>query len=390
MGGLQKTFLTFARSPAAAGLSFLLTGESIVENGHKELYRILDANFNRAREGLRVVEEMARFLLNDGDFTGRCKHFRHRLGELEDIFPGGAGSLLAARDSAADVGLGCREEGEDRRKNYLDLLAANCRRIQEALRVLEENAKLFGRGREFKELRYQVYELEKELAGRLGPAASFQQPKRVDFSLCVITGEQFSLGRTLCEVAKEAIAGGATIIQLREKDFSTRRLVEAGRALRCLTREEGVTFIVNDRVDVAVAVDADGVHLGQDDLPLPVARNILGPAKIIGVSVHNLEQAILAQQQGADYIGVGPVYGTNTKDTGYNPLGAEVFRLLEGKVLLPKLAIGGIKAENAGEAIRAGADGVAVISAVAGAPSVREAARALAAAVRTAKEELKH
>jgi thiamine-phosphate pyrophosphorylase len=365
-------------------------GRVFMKDGAGKLSRILDANFNRAREGLRVIEEIARFILDDGCLTGRCKHYRHLLQELAETFPGGAKNLLAARNSPEDVGFACSEEAEGCRGSIWDLLTANSKRVQEALRVLEEYSKLFGReeGKKFKELRYQVYELEKELAGRVENVPAFQSKAKVDYSLCVITGERFSRGRTLFEVAAEAIAGGATVIQLREKEFSTRRLIGEGLALRRLTLEKKVAFIVNDRVDVALAVDADGVHLGQDDLPLPDARKILGPGKIIGVSAHNLEQAVRAQEQGADYIGVGPVFETNTKDTGYAPLGLDVFRSLKEKIFIPVLAIGGIKTENAGAVVRAGADGVAVISAVAGAPEIREASRALALAVREAKQEL--
>lgn len=349
-------------------------------------YRIIDANFNRAREGIRVVEEIARFVLEDTVLAGRLRRVRHRLHALQQTFPGSPECLIEARDSAGDVGLDYKEEKEDQRLSYRDLLAANFKRVQESLRVLEEYAKFIGSGREFKKVRFEVYELEKEMSVCLVPEDLPGLRRQVDYSLYVIVGEKFTQGKSLVEVAGLAIDGGATVMQLREKDYPTRRLIEVGLELRCLTRKKGVTFLINDRVDVALAVQADGVHLGQDDLPLKAARQILGPGKIIGISTHNLEEALAAQQQGADYIGVGPVGETKTKDTGHAPVGLGLFRQMKGKIIIPKVAIGGISARNATEVIMAGADGVAVITAVAGAPDIKEAASVLRAQINEAKK----
>lgn len=356
-----------------------------MKTGPSRLYRVIDANFNRAREGIRVLEEVARFVFDDPVLAGRFKHVRHRLRVLQQTIPGAPGRLLAARDSAGDVGLNLHADEEYRRAGYLDLLTANCKRVQEALRVLEEYVKFFRPEREFKKLRFEVYELEKEMLTNHNLKALPGPQEEVDYSVYVIAGEKFTLGRPLGEVAEAAIAGGATVIQLREKDCPVRRLIAAGLELRRLTREKGVALIINDRVDVALAVEADGVHLGQDDLPPAVARQILGPEKIIGVSTHSLEEALLAQQQGADYIGVGPVYATKTKESAVGPVGLDLLRQMEGKITVPKVAIGGITAQNASEVVLAGADGVAVITAVVSAPDVKEAALALGAAVRRAK-----
>lgn len=351
------------------------------------LYRILDANFNRAREGLRVLEEIARFVLEDGNLAGRCKHLRHRLRALQQNIPGGLPGLLVARDPAGDVGVDLRAEQEWQRSSYLDLLAANFKRVQEALRALEEYAKFFSPGREFKEMRFEVYELEKEMIATARNCAGLRAGLRgqPDYSLYVIVGEEFTRGRPLGEVVAAAVAGGASVIQLREKDCPIRRLIAAGQELRKVTREKGAVLIINDRVDVALAVEADGVHLGQDDLPLAVARQILGPEKVIGISTHSLQEALLAQEQGADYIGVGPIYATKTKESAVSPVGLELLQQMTGKIHIPKVAIGGITARNASAVVRAGADGVAVITAVASAPDVREAAFAIGAAVRRAK-----
>jgi thiamine-phosphate pyrophosphorylase len=232
-------------------------------------------------------------------------------------------------------------------------------------------------------MRFEIYELEKEMAGRLTKLNAAQN--LVDYALYVIVQEEFSRGRLLVEVTGAAIAGGATVIQLRDKESSTRRLVEIGRELRRLTQEKEATFIINDRVDVALAVQADGVHLGQEDLPVAATRQILGKEKIIGVSAHTLEQAGQAQQQGADYIGVGPIFETQTKDVGYSPVGIKFLRLVAKEVEIPKVAIGGITAQNAFEIVSAGADGVAVVTAVVAAPDITAAASVLRAEVESAR-----
>ncbi len=184
-------------------------------------------------------------------------------------------------------------------------------------------------------------------------------------------------GRGWEDVTRAGIAGGARVIQLRGKSLTVRELYPVVLRLREITREAGVLFIVNDSVELAMASHADGVHLGQDDMPLAVARRLIGPEKIIGVSTHGVEQAALAEAHGADYIGFGPIYETTTKDAG-EPKGPDGLRLVREKVRIPIVAIGGITAGNTREVITAGADAVAVISAVSGADDMVAAARAIA------------
>lgn len=199
---------------------------------------------------------------------------------------------------------------------------------------------------------------------------------RANFHLYVLTDRSLSLGRTNEEVVEEAIAGGADAIQLRDKGYSTRELLREALNLRDITRKRGVPFIINDRVDVALTVNADGVHLGQDDLPIVYARKLLGKDKIIGISAHNLELAIQAEKDGADYIGVGSVFPTATKPE--NQLaGLEAITNIKRNVNIPVVAIGGIKEENVALVGEAGADCIAVISAVVSADNIREAARNL-------------
>ncbi len=175
------------------------------------------------------------------------------------------------------------------------------------------------------------------------------------------------------------------MIQLRDKLAGPRQLLSEARQIRQLCRARGVSFIVNDRLDLALAVDADGVHLGQDDLPPMAARAILGRDKFLGVSTHSLEQALEAAEQGADYLGIGPIFATGTKATGYEPRGCDIIRQVRTRIDLPLVAIGGITLSNVGEVIATGAAGVAVISAVVGADDISAATAAFATAIQHAE-----
>lgn len=207
----------------------------------------------------------------------------------------------------------------------------------------------------------------------------------MDWTLYVVTDSKLSRGRSHLEVAQAAIRGGATVVQLRDKEAATRELVETGRVLRDLTQEMGVTFIINDRVDVALAVEADGVHLGVDDMPVPIARRLMGSEAIIGFSPETVEQARQAETDSADYLGVGAVFGTSTKPDAGPPIGVEGLREMVQAVSIPVVAIGGITADNAAQCIQAGAAGVVVISAVVAAEDVEAAARRLRERIERAK-----
>ena len=193
--------------------------------------------------------------------------------------------------------------------------------------------------------------------------------------LHVLTDRKASRGRSHLQVAEAAIAGGADVIQLRDKEASSGGLYREALQLRKLTREAKVPFIVNDRLDIALAVDADGVHVGQSDLPASVVRKILGPGKILGVSVVTVEEAIRAEKDGADYLGVGPVFeARGTKPDTVEPLGVDCIARIRRHCRLPIVAIGGINAENARKVRDAGADAAAVISAIVSADDIEQAA----------------
>ncbi len=209
----------------------------------------------------------------------------------------------------------------------------------------------------------------------------------VDWTLYVVTDRPLARGRPLEQVVEAALRGGATVIQLREKEATTREFIALGQRLRELCRAYHVPLIINDRVDVALAIEAEGVHVGQDDMPVALARRLLGPDKIVGATASTPEEARQAEADGADYLGCNAVFYTPTKtDTG-TPLGVEGFRRLVQAVSIPVVAIGGIKASNAAELIRAGAAGVAVVSAVMAADDPEAAARELCQVVRAARGE---
>ena len=205
--------------------------------------------------------------------------------------------------------------------------------------------------------------------------------RQPDYSLCLVTDARLGGGRPLSDLVRAAVEGGVTLVQLREKDGSARSILAQAAALRALLAPRAVPLIVNDRLDLALAAGADGVHLGQGDLPCAVARRLAGPDFLLGVSVSSPAEAAQAESEGADYLGVSPVFDTPTKRDTPSATGLAGLRAIRAATRLPLVAIGGIHAGNAAEVIRAGADGVAVVSAIMAARDPRAAAHALAAAV---------
>jgi thiamine-phosphate pyrophosphorylase len=332
--------------------------------------RILDAGANRAREALRVLEDYCRFALDDRFLSGQLKQLRHDLVEaLSDLAPD---LLLAARETQRDVGTTLWTERERHRFGLAEVVRANVKRLQEALRSLEEFSKISRPelGQLLEQLRYRSYTLERALF-REGAARQRLAEARL---YVLATG-------ALCRAAldwtvQEAIAGGAQMIQLREKQLNDRALLDRARQVRRWTKEAGVLFIVNDRVDIARLSEADGVHLGQDDLPIKVARRLLGPDALIGVSTHNLEQVRQAILDGASYLGVGPTFPSGTKDFEEFP-GLEFVRQVAAETSLPAFVLGGVNLERLGEVIAAGGKRVAVSQAICQAEDPRAAAAAL-------------
>lgn len=209
---------------------------------------------------------------------------------------------------------------------------------------------------------------------------------RNDYSLYLVTDRYLSLGRSSAEVVEKAVAGGVCCVQLREKELPTRTFIDEAKKLLGLLRPLGIPLIVNDRVDVALAAGADGVHLGQNDMHIRDARALVGEDCIIGISAESLDDAVCAERDGADYIGISPVFSTATKKDISEPLGLGGVALIREKVNLPLVGIGGISKDNAAAVVRHGADGVAVVSAIVSAPCPETSAREILEQVRFARK----
>jgi thiamine-phosphate pyrophosphorylase len=199
----------------------------------------------------------------------------------------------------------------------------------------------------------------------------------IDYSLYLVADADFAAGRDLAGIVEAAVRGGVTLVQLRAKSLSGREFVELGRRIAGRLATMGIPLIVNDRLDIALACGASGAHVGQEDMPVAMARRILGPGRTIGLSVNTPEEAVRAERDGADYVGAGPTYATSTKETALDVLGPEGVGRIKRAVRIPVVAIGGIAAENASAVAASGADGIAVVSAILGAPDARRAAEEL-------------
>jgi thiamine-phosphate pyrophosphorylase len=210
---------------------------------------------------------------------------------------------------------------------------------------------------------------------------------RIDWRLCFIADSEAAAGRDIIQLMGEAVAGGATVIQLRGKKWTSREFLEIGLRAAQFLLPKKIPLVINDRVDIALACEAEGVHLGQDDMPLAHARKLLGDRRIIGISVSTPDEAMAAEDAGADYVGVGPVFATLSKNDIGPVLGLDGLRKIREKVKIPIMAIGGISTTNAVDVISAGVDGVAVISAIAAAGDPGKAAAEIVEAIRTLKHQ---
>jgi len=338
---------------------------STLHGDSASIMRILDAAANRAGEALRVVEDYVRFTNNDAAATRECKQLRHDLTAALAALP--LAERLAARDTIRDVGTTISTESERRRDDLRDVVTANLRRLQESLRSLEE----FGKTRsaafaaECEQLRYRSYTLQKALAAALDEPSSLRARLEQSRLYILIDGRDSPEAfRTLVETL---VAAGVDILQLRDKRLDDRTLLARARLLRKLTAHSETLFIVNDRPDLARLADADGVHVGQDELDVAAARAIVGGGRLVGVSTHNIEQARQAVLDGADYLGVGPTFPSGTKSFTEFP-GVDFVRQVAAEIRLPAFAIGGIDADNLAQVRAAGLDRVAVGGAVTQAP----------------------
>jgi thiamine-phosphate pyrophosphorylase len=331
--------------------------------------RLIDANLNRLGEGIRILEEVARFLLNDGGLYQQLRGLRHNLiaSSLAE-----EKQFLSARQVEQDVG--AKTDKGERRANLVDLVIANARRAEESLRVLEEFGKLpqsnSAQSAKFGQARFALYQLEQQLVSRL---LRQEKTERLSGLYVIVDTQALECGDAV-EVACQTIQGGATTIQLRDKKLGRTELLSLAQRLKELCVRHQVLFIVNDYLDIALAVEADGLHLGQKDLPIAEARRFLAIDQIIGSSVSNLDEAIQAQSEGADYLAVGSIYPTTSK-AEFKLAGLETLSEVKKALPIPVIAIGGIEPSNVEAVIRAGADGVAVIKAVLAAEDITKASR---------------
>ncbi len=336
------------------------------------MLRIIDANLNRLSEGLRVLEDLARLQLNDPTLTQQLKTMRHNLLRSDHTFNQ---RLLEARNAAGDIGMDIEVPEEEKQHDLPTMLVANAKRAQQSIRVLEELAKtpdtIPGLDPvKLQQTRFDLYTIEKNLLSKL-----LRQDKAKHITgLYVILDSRALKGRTYLEAAHQVINGGARIIQLRDKFLSKRELLPIALELKSLCAEKNVLFIMNDYLDIALAADADGLHLGQNDLPIKIARQLLPIAKVLGGSVTTVEQTATIEAEGADYIAVGAMYPTKYKETA-TVVGIERLRQIREATALPLVAIGGISKDNAAQVIAAGANSIAMISAILEAESPEEAAR---------------
>jgi len=355
----------------------------------RRLLRVIDANANRAREGARVLEDLARFVLDDGALARRLRTLRHAVDGALRRLPF-AGELVGARDSAGDVGredyLGAGARGG--RASLREVASANAKRLEEAARVLEESLRAAGAADAcaiVQAARFEAYRLEQALVARLPAARVLPDP-----CLYVIVTEALARGPWE-RAARRALEGGATAVQLREKTLVDREYFRRAERLRALAHAHGALFFANDRIDVARAVGADGVHLGDDDLPIRAARAILGPDALIGSTCRTLAQAQAARAEGADYVSMGPVYSAASKFRWLEARGEKPPRLACAGVpavrriarrKIPFVAIGGITPANATAVVRAGARRIAVCAGVIGADDPRAAAQRIVRALK--------
>lgn len=343
------------------------------------VYRIIDANFNRAREALRVIEDFCRFFLNSAPLTARAKHLRHALSAaIAKLDPA---QLIAARDSLGDVGAGTTVENQLRRGDLKDCFTAGCKRLTESLRTLAEMTQTLNPevAQTIEKLRFSAYTLEKDIVLFADSAEKFK-PVR----LYVIVSphsclRQEDLGADVLSLTRQCVAGGADCIQLRAKKIDDDKLFALAGEFVKVCKDACVLSIINDRVDIAVAAGADGIHLGQDDLPIEQVRKLQQAPLIIGKSTHSIEQLRTACEELPTYVSLGPVFSTGTKP-GVKPVGLDYVK--EGVEMLDDtgighVAIGGITLDNIEDVLKAGAKTIAVCSAVTEAADPAAACRAL-------------
>ena len=343
--------------------------------------RLLDAAANRAGEAARVVEDYLRFVLDDRHLTTLCKQLRHDLAGVLASFD--QVGLCASRDTLGDVGSELSTDAEMQRPDAGQVCIASFKRLEQSLRSLEEYSKLSDTkaAAQFEQLRYRTYTLEKAVFTTADGRERLAQVR-----LCVLIDGRES-EEAFEQLVESLVAVGVDVLQLRDKAIGDRELHSRARIATRLTRDSDTLLVINDRASVAALVGADGLHIGQKDLPVKEARQIVGPNMLVGVSTSNLATARQAVLDGANYIGIGPVFATVTKS--FDPslgdpfLGAsDVLADVAREISLPTFAIGGIDRSNLDRVLDAGITRVAVSQAVIGDVNPAAAAEELSTTLR--------
>lgn len=351
--------------------------ESLHNADQVSMLRILDAAANRTLEGIRVVEDIVRFGRDDRHLTECLKDLRHKVGSTVTSML--SADRTRARDTLADVGTTIKTDDELSRSNLNEIVSANLHRAQEGLRTLAEVAKAVTpeAAQVLESARYELYTIEKAV---INTDRNLQQLENTRLYV-LIDGQ--SRPAEFDTLVRRLMSSAVDAIQLRDKNLDDRTLLARAKQLVQITKSKtsnndksATLAIINDRADIAAAADADGVHVGQDELPVTAARSILGTDRLIGVSTHNIDQARQAVLEGADYIGVGPTFPSQTKNFDDFP-GLTLVQQVASEIRLPAFAIGGINAKNVNEVIQAGLTRVAVSAAVAKADDPATAANRL-------------
>ncbi|MCW7754958.1 thiamine phosphate synthase [Desulfobotulus sp. H1] len=332
------------------------------------LYRIMDANLNRCCEGLRVLEDLLRFVPEEASLSKALRNLRHSIRKNTAAL---AVKAVKARNSETDPGFVISQNGPPiNRSGMTDVAVANCKRVQEALRSLEEQAaalsmpelSLF-----FERCRFETYGLEKRILETLIPE---NRKHILNTDIYAITASEHSRGRSNMEVVRQMMEADIRLVQYREKEKNLREKYEECKEIRKITKDYEAKLVVNDDVDLALMVGADGVHIGQDDWPVSAVRELVGETMAIGLSTHSPEQAAAALASGADYIGVGPIFETRTKKDVCDPVGLAYLEHVVNNIPLPFVAIGGIKAHNIHEVAIRGARCICLVTEITGAEDI--------------------
>ncbi len=327
---------------------------------NRQYYRIIDANINRACEGLRVIEDYLRFIANDKQFSERIKQYRHTLRQISINLS--LEKLLNARKANTDVGKDIPSPSDTKKTNSDAIIAANFKRIQEALRTIEEYAKPINSktSEQAANMRFEIYQLEHDIT-KFSAKHKFENVKLY-----------LLIGSDVCEINKidslvpALLDAGVDCLQLREKKLSDKIFFKLAEKLTQIVHRQDKIFIINDRPDIALACGADGVHIGQDDLPKQTVEQIIGPSKIIGISTHNISQLKQAIDLRPTYIAIGPAYETQTKPTepvaGLNFIKQALSELRQANI--PEIVIGGINLNNIDELMHIGVKRIALCNAI--------------------------